>query len=332
VLHDPSFIPAYRGQVTTGVAEAASTAIRTAEAPSGPGHDALIAALASRQHGVISRDQLRRLGLSDAAIDRRVAAGRLHRLARGVFAVGHTVLTAMGRLMAGVLAAGPGAVVSGRSAAGLWAIRPNASPIVEITGPRRVRLRGLRAHQGVLRPDECTLNERIPVTTAARTLLDLAAVLGRHELERCIERAEALRLADAVPLSVLLARCPRRRGTRQLREILDHGVAGDRITRSELEERFLEFLVSYGLPRPDLNATVTIRGRQLELDCLWRPERLAVELDGYATHGTRAAFERDRERDRLLQRARIRPIRVTWLALRDEPDRLRADLAELLGQ
>src|SRR5206468_4058016 len=148
----------------------------------------------------------------------------------------------------------------------------------------------------------------IPVTTVARTLLDLAAILPRPQLERAIERAEALRLSDTVPLDALLKRHPGRRGTAALREILEKG-APPALTRSELEERFLTFLDAHGLPRPEVNVDLHLPDRWIQPDFLWRDQRLIVELDGRETHGTRAAFEHDRERDRILQAHGWRVIR-----------------------
>src|SRR3954469_24186100 len=146
--------------------------------------DALIAALADRQHGVVARRQLVALGLSARAIEHRLERGRLHLLHRGVYAVGHRVLSQRGWWMAAVLAAGPGAVLSHRSAAALWGIRPTARARIEVTTPKRLHSRpGLHAHCAVLPPDEMTTYQGIPVTTAPRTLLDLAAVIPSNELD-----------------------------------------------------------------------------------------------------------------------------------------------------
>jgi hypothetical protein len=139
------------------------------------------------------------------------------------------------------------------------------------------------------------------------------------------------RIHDALSVPDLLARYPGRRGTRTVDEILAAGRLGLGITRSELEEMFLEFLDEYGLPRPELNVSIRLRDRWIEADCAWRAQRVLVELDGRAAHETTQAFERDRERDRAASAAGWRPLRVTWQALHGEQRaRLAEDLRTLL--
>jgi very-short-patch-repair endonuclease len=171
----------------------------------------------------------------------------------------------------------------------------------------------------------------IPVTSPPRTLLDLAGVLGAHSLERAVEQTEALRLTDPLSLGDLLARHPRRPGAAKLRKLLAAGYAASTVTRSELEDRFLTFLDRHGLPRPQVNAGIEVGGRWLECDCVWRSQRLIVELDSREFHRTTAAFERDRARDRLLQANGWRVIRITWRQLHDDGDRVAADLRVLLA-
>jgi very-short-patch-repair endonuclease len=270
------------------------------------GPDAAIAALAERQHGVVARWQLFALGLSRREIGTRLQCGRLHLLHRGVYAVGHRALTQRGRWMAAVLAAGPGAVLSHRSAAALWGIRPTASARIEIIVPKQLRPRpGLLPHCAVLPPDERTTRDGIPVTTAARTLLDLAGVLKPNELDRALNEAEILRLPGP---QALIARYPGHRGTANLRTLL---LNARRSLRSPLEAEFLEFLDAKRIERPETN--VFIEG--YEIDVVYREAKLIIELDGYRTHGTRAAFERDRLRDRRLSAKGWRTIRVTDLQL-----------------
>jgi predicted transcriptional regulator of viral defense system len=281
--------------------------------------DALIAALADRQHGVVARRQLGALGLGARAIDHRLQCGRLHVVHRGVYAVGHRVLSPRGRWMAAVLACGDGAVLSHRSAAALWTIRPTSRADVELTTPTQLRPRdGLLPHCAVLPADEVTTLDGIPVTTAARTLFDLAAVLTRRPLERALDEAEVLRLDGPAEL---LRRHPGHRGAATLRALLLDGRA-PAPTRSELEERFLALVDEAGLPRPETNAIV----EGYEVDAVWREARLIVELDGYATHGTRKAFERDRIRDRTLLARGWRPIRLTSRQLAADPAALAEEL------
>jgi predicted transcriptional regulator of viral defense system len=290
--------------------------------------DELIAALAGDQHGVVARRQLVALGLSLDAIDHRVAHDRLHRLHRGVYAVGHRALTRHGHWIAAVLAGGPDAVLSHRSAAALWGIRDTARSGIEITSPRQLRRRpGIEGHEIRLAPDEVTTHRNIPVTTPARTLFDLAGLLTEHQLARAAERAEALRLTSPTSLEALAARYPRRPGVPAIRAL----TITDTPTRSVLERRFLSLLEAENLPPPLVNAPVELpHADDPEADITWRDQRLIVELDGYETHSTRAAFERDRARDRALQAQGWRVIRITWRQLQEEPQTIAAQLRALL--
>ena len=221
-------------------------------------------------------------------------------------------------------------MLSHRSAAALWDLHRSARARIEVSTPSRRRHRpGIEVHRAGLQPDEVTVVDGIPVTTVARTLLDLAALLPRSQLERAIERAEALRLTDHISLDELLRRYPRRKGTRSLREVVRRGIEPS-LTRSELEDRFLTFLDAHGL-RPEVNADIPLGDRFIEADFLWREQRLIVELDGHNTHGTRAAFERDRQRDRILQAAGWRVVRITWRQLQDDPAAIARDLGRLLA-
>jgi very-short-patch-repair endonuclease len=269
------------------------------------GLDAQIAALAERQHGVVARRQLLALGLSADAIGRRLRAGRLHSIHRGVYAVGHRVVSRHGMWMAAVLVA-ERAVLSHRSAAALWGIRDSDRVEITVSGALRRRPR-VTVHGATLQDDETTIHEGIPVTTVARTLLDLAAELSAQHLERAATEAEVRRLTSPTSLEALLARHPKRAGTPKLRNLLERRSIGANLTRSELENRFLAFLDAARLPRPRTNATVA----GYEVDFHWPRARLVVELDGYAAHGTRNAFEEDRARDRRLQLAGYRVLRIT---------------------
>jgi len=170
----------------------------------------------------------------------------------------------------------------------------------------------------------------MPVTSVYRTIFDLAAVAGRREVERAWHEAEVRQLTDRVSLPMLLERYPGRRGTRVLRELLgsDEPVG---ISRNEFEEAFLALVDACGLPRPRMNADLSLRGRFIEVDALWEQQRLAVELDSRSVHGTTKRFESDRRRDRILVAEGFRTMRVTWWQLRDEPDEIVADLKLTLG-
>jgi len=295
------------------------------------GPDAAIARLAGRQHGLVARRQLRVIGLGEDAIDHRLRHGRLHPIHRGVFAVGHTVLTRHAVFMAAVLVA-DGAVLCRRSAAALWGMTTTERRDVDITVPRTLRARpDLAVHRARLPADERTTHHGIPVTTPARTLFDLAALLSPHRLERAATEAEIRRLGSPTTLAVLIERYPRRAGNRAIRDLLASGAIGRNVTRRDLELRFLGFLDEAGLPRPRVNAKVDLPDRPREVDGLWADRRLVVELDGYATHGTRAAFEEDRARDRALQAAGYRVVRITWRQLHEDRATVVAQLRSLLA-
>ncbi|HEY5707852.1 MAG TPA: DUF559 domain-containing protein [Solirubrobacterales bacterium] len=232
--------------------------------------------------------------------------------------------------MAAVLACGDGAVLSHRSAAALWGIA-SFSGAIEVTSPRDTRSRGaIRRHRALLPPDEVAVRDGIPVTSVHRTLFDYAGVSSLDRLEAAIREAEYRRLWDRLSLPALLARYPGHRGNAKVRLCLERLNKTVGFTRSDLEELFLPFLDRLGLPRPHLNARLQVCGEWLEVDCLWRKERLVVELDSRAAHETRAAFEADRERDRSLQSEGWRAVRITWRQLQDDPERVAHDLRTLL--
>jgi very-short-patch-repair endonuclease len=235
--------------------------------------------------------------------------------------------------MAAVIASGPGAVLSHRSAGCLWRLTPRSTAFPEVTRPGSFRSRpGIVAHRGLVPGDETSRLNGIPVTSVSRTLLDLAAALTKSQLGRALNEAEVLRLTDRLSLPGLLDRYPRRRGSAVLRALFRDGTASRGITRSKLERRFLAVLDGTDLPRPRLNADVAVRGRFFEADCLWDAQRLIVELDGRGAHGTDLAFEKDRERDRLLITDGWRVTRVTWRQLQDDAPSVVADLRRLLRQ
>ena len=287
-----------------------------------------VAARAEAQHGVVSRAQLLSIGLSADGIDRRVAGGLLHPIQRGVYAVGHRPRTREASWMAAVLAAGPDAVLGGRFAAALWRLRPTSRSAVEVIAPRLCRRPGVVARRIVLPADERDVEHGIPVTTPARTLFDLAAVVPLAQLEHAFNEAEYRRLGSPTSLDALLARYPGRRGTANLGRVLDsHRRNGETMARSVLERELIALVDAHGLPRPRVNRT-TAHG---ELDARWPAQRLVVECDGFAAHGTRRAFEDDRARDRALTVAGWRVIRVTWRQLTADGDTIARQIATLLA-
>jgi len=284
-----------------------------------------VAELAARQHGVVSRAQLEALGIGRRTIDRRLGDGRLHRLHRGVYAVGHARLGVQGRYWAAALTGG---VLSHRTAAAVWDILPPPSGRLDVTTLRNGRSTAtLRVHRSsTLTAADVTRVDGLPVTTPSRTLVDLAGELTPHRLARACHRAEVLRLLDAAAVLALAARLPGRR-TRPLRAALATlALTGPDVTRSELEERFLAVVAGARLPPPAVNARVAGH----EVDFLWPAAKLIVEADGAATHLTPTAFEHDRRRDAELQLAGYRVVRVTWRRVVDEPIRLAGELLALL--
>jgi very-short-patch-repair endonuclease len=292
--------------------------------------DRVLAALAERQHGVVGRQQLLVAGITSRAIEERLGR-RLHPIHRGVYAVGYRALRVEGRWMAAVLASGPGAMLSHFTAGQHWGLIARSGRTPEVTRPKHFRARrGIRAHRSPVPEDEQTVVDGIPVTTIPRTILDLAAVASPRLLERAFNEVEVQGLTDPLSIPDLLARYPRRQGSSALRAFLERA-RFDGVTKNDLEEGFVSLVDSYGLPRPRFNADISVGGRFLCVDCLWQPERLIVELDGRETHGTRRAFESDRERDRLLIADGWQVMRVTWRQLHDQAPAIAADIRRTLA-
>jgi very-short-patch-repair endonuclease len=269
-----------------------------------------IAALAKRQHGVVAARQLVALGLAQQTITEWVAAGRLHRVHRGVYAVGHPLLGANGRRMAAVLACGPGAALSHAAAAALWDLRRSDATTIDVSVPGRagrMKRAGLRIHRPrTLGPNEVTTRHGIPTTTPARTILDLAA-LKHTRLERLLDQAEILELTDYPALDAIARAHPGHRGATKLRATIARYEAGATLKRSDLERLFLTLCEKHGLPTPKVNHSPAGK----EVDFLFADHRLIVEADSWRFHKTRQAFERDRARDAMHLRAGYRTLRVT---------------------
>ena len=293
--------------------------------------DAEIAQLAFAQHGVVTYAQLRAAGLAAGAINLRVRSGRLHRLHRGVFAVGHPRISREGRWSAAVLALGEGAVLSHVSAAALWGIRHSSSAYVHVTVPTaggRTRRRGVVVHRSLtLGPADVDEEQAIAVTSVSRTLLDLAGVLSPTRLERAVERSLAARRFDLRAVEAVLAANPRRPGATALAEIIAGIHDEPSLTRQELEARMLDLCDDHGIERPEVNVLVD----GIEVDFLWRAHRLIVETDGREYHETPIAFARDRERDERLTVLGYRVVRFTYRRLVHHAAAVAATLRALLG-
>jgi very-short-patch-repair endonuclease len=295
--------------------------------------DRRVAELAKQQHGVVARVQLLGLGLSRRAIAARVERGLLHEVFLGIYVLGARRIGRKGRWTAAVLASGEGAVLSHRSAARLWRLLPPAAEVSDVICPpgRVVRRKGICSRQSRVQDDEWLVRDGIPVTSPFRTIFDLAAVAKMRDLERAFHEAEARQVTDRVSVPLLLERYPGRRGSKNLRKLLDAAEPVG-ITRNDFEEAFSVLVDRNGLRGPRMNAPLAIRGRFFEIDALWERERVAVELDSREIHDTRKKFESDRLRDRILIAEGWRTMRITWRQLHEEPDDIGEDLKRALGQ
>lgn len=284
--------------------------------------------LARRQHGVVARRQLLELGMGQEAIKERARRGLLRSVHRGVYALGGARLDPLGRWKAALLACGPGAVLSHRSAGRAWGIFPYDPGRVEVTRDASTTSKRslILLHRARLAADEVEEgDDGIPLTCVSRTILDLAAVVSEREVERAFHEAEVRRLTSKVSLPQLLERHPHRRGIEAVRTILGRREPAG-VTETDIEELFLALLDAQDLPRPLFNATLPLRGRLLRPDCMWPEQQLIAELDGRAVHGTEGAFESDRHRDRVLLAEGWRSNRITWRQLHDEAAEIAADL------
>jgi very-short-patch-repair endonuclease len=287
--------------------------------------DLEIQRFASRQHGVVTAAQLEGLGLGGRGIRHRAAAGRLRRLHRGVYGVEHP--RREGIWMAAVLACGPRAVLSHRSAGALWGMDPG-SKAIHVTVPHgQSRPRpAIATHRAALSADDITTCDGVPCTTPARTLVDLAGIVDR----RALDRAEELRLFDLRAVRAQLERMRGQRGAGALAAALRSFDGPDR-TRSGAERRMLTLLRRAGLPEPEVNVWIPLpEGGGYRPDLLWRHRRLIVEVDGRTHHARRAAFEHDRRRDRRLARLGYETRRYAAREVTDTPREVVSELATFL--
>lgn len=293
--------------------------------------DWVIAALAGEQHGVVAIWQLLLRGFADDAVHHRVQQGRLHRLHFGVYAVGHTKLSVRGRWMGAVLACGPDAALSHRDGGALWRIRRDSRFLIDVTAPGRSRHArpGIAIHRPRrFEPDECTTVDGIPVTTVARTLIDLAAVVPYSQLVRAWDEAVRLRVFDFDDLVRVRSRFKARGGLRHVDLLIAEARPLPPMTRSELEVLALELFRAAGFPEPAVN--VYLPEARAEVDFLFRDQRVVVEVDGGAYHRTDRQRDEDNARDARLQLARYTVIRVSDRRLNHDPEGVIADVAAAL--
>ncbi len=294
-----------------------------------------ITELAEGQHGVIAAAQLYSLGLSETQVRTRARNGLLHRIHHGVYAVGRRSLPTRGHWMAALLACRGDALLSHQSAAELWGIRRptlgrKLAPPIEVTvvsqGSRSRP--GIRVHRCRALPvAERATHDRIPVTSPDRTILDLAWRLPRRQLERAVDEAERLRLCDEKDLRLIVKAHKGERGCGAVRRLLDEHAVGSTRTRNDFEEAFLSLCRRHRLPQPEVNVPLL----DYVVDFLWREAGLVVEVDGRATHGTRRAFQADRDRDGRLAVAGYRVLRFTWWDVTRRPAVVADRVRRMLG-
>jgi very-short-patch-repair endonuclease len=286
-----------------------------------------LAEIARRQGGVISHAQLLAIGFSASATQRLVACRQLHVVFRGVYAVGHAVLPPRGRFKAAVLACGSGALVGYRSAGKLLNLVDDARAVIDVVGVANRRSRkGLVYHRvRSLGPEDCGQIDGIPVTSVARTLLDLATVIPQRRLVYAIEQAERMEVLDMRAVERVMT--PGRRGVERLRAAVAEVHPEAKYTRSKKERLLLEFCRKYGLPDPTMNAVV----EGLTVDALWSRQKVIVELDSWGFHRGKRAFEDDRRRDARLKLAGYTVLRVTPDWLKEEPEELAKTIRALLS-
>lgn len=288
---------------------------------------ALIERLAGRQYGVVTRAQLLAFGVSERTIDRWIRQRRLIPIHAGVYAVGHRILTPRGHLLAAVLACGPTAVLSHMSAGALWNLLATAQTRTDVTvpGTSRKSQSGIRVHRTRhLDPEDIAAIGGIPVTSLARTVVDLAGVLRPQQRLEVIEEADRLEILDFAAVQRVIDRRPMVKGVAHLRRIIDEYTEAPN-TRSRLERDFLALITEAGLPKAQLNTKIA----GMTVDVYWPEWRLVVELDSRAYHLTPRQFETDRIRDARVQRLGIRILRITRRRLKTAPDAVLADIRAL---
>jgi very-short-patch-repair endonuclease len=291
--------------------------------------DRPVAALASRQDGLVRRPQLIALGFMAREIDRRIESGSLIVLFRGVYAVGHRALSERAGMRAALLAAGDDALLFHATAACAWELGvPLSRPLEVVVPGRRPRSRpGLRVHSlRTLDPRDRRVHDGLPLTSPARTLLDLAATEPADVLARAIREARVRWGVRDEDLHAAIARAPRRHaGATPLRAATDTREAAP--TRSELEREILRLIDEAGLPRPIVNRP---DGREI-VDFSWPEQRVVVEVDGWHAHGDRRAFEADRARDAARQARGDVVLRFTWRQVTGRRVRVAARIGQTLG-
>ena len=300
----------------------------------GASWSAAIAHLADCQHGIVAVWQLRLMGMSIRQVMLRVEAGLLRRLHPGVYAFGHRQLSGRAHRMAAVLACGPGAVVSHRSAAWLWGLLEDARAVIDVTAlcERGRLIDAIRVHSAHLAPKDIHVIDGIPCTSVARTLLDLAGVVDRQCLAAAFLEAERKEVLDLDALRAAMGRVARPRGARNLRRVIADFDPDSLRTESTTEVQLLRLCAEHQLPPPRVNEPATVEGVAYRPDFLWPAQRLIVETDGGATHSSPRDRVRDFERDERFRRAGYLTRRFSWRQVTYEPEWVARTIRRLLAE
>jgi Transcriptional regulator, AbiEi antitoxin len=292
--------------------------------PQGRTVERVLARIARKQHGVVSRAQLLDAGVSSDEIRWRLREGGLIRVHRGVYRVGHRAPSIEARYMAAVLACGDGAVLSGKAAGYLWGLIKGSAPPPEVTTPKDRKVKGVRTKRARHEEINATTRHGIPITTVPRTLVDLSSMLSSADLARACHEAGVLHGTTPRQVEEVLTKRPTTPGAKQLRKVMKGDV---HVTLSGLERRFLKRLREAGLPEPVMNR----RASERRVDCRWRDHSLTVELDSYRYHSSRHAWELDRRREREAHARGDDFRRYTRDDVFEEPQPMLAELRGLLA-
>jgi len=283
-----------------------------------------IADKATAQGGVVSLDQLRGEGVSRRRAAERAQANSLHRIHRGVYTVGHRAVSRQTILRGVLLACGEGAVISHGTAAAFHRLWDEAPRLIDVTVPVEAgrKIDGIRCRRcRYPQPEELEVIHGVAVTTAARTLIDLAGMVSLPTLKKTVGRAAIRRKLDLQAVDVSIHYAKRRRGLRSLElALLPYRTKDGKVpdVRSDFETLILSELIDVGLPRPRANAWLHIDEERFLIDFLWEDQKVIVETDGRETHETPEAFQNDRRRDQFFASAGYRAFRVTWDQIHSE--------------
>lgn len=284
--------------------------------------------IASRQEGLVATHQFGRLGLSHQLISARHRKHGVHRVHRGVYSIGQWSLSPLGELLAASMAVGGRVGCSHLAAGRALGLTGGYLSVIDVTtNTWRRQRQGIRVHCAQLADADLWSIGQVPITSAARTLLDLATVVDLGTLEAALHRARRDRMVSESTLRTTMDRFAGHHGLAQLNFILTEERDPD-FSRSRAERLLFDLIRQAGLPAPRRNQIVT----GLEVDLSWPEAQLVVEFDSYTFHGDRRAFERDRHKWAMLQARGQLVIPVTWRMLKREPAWVVARISEILAQ